>query len=280
MCISRKSISTRFGEFSYREAGDGPPALFIHGVLVSSLLWENVIRELADERRCIAVDLPGHGRTKVQNDDYTLTAYAKMIEDFCDTLGLGTIDLVGNDTGGAISQFIATRRPDRLRTLTLTNCDVYDNLPPEAFRPVVDMAAAGGLALVLKEAARNPDVARANLAVGYEHAERLSDDKVLEYLEPFTSEEGARDAEARIVAPKAEELMALDPALQNLEVPALLVWGTGDIYFDIKWAQRLRDTIPGVTDLVEIEGGKLFFVDERADELVPAIRKHWAAHPA
>ena len=280
MCISRKSISTRFGEFSYREAGDGPPALFIHGVLVSSLLWENVIRELADERRCIAVDLPGHGRTKVQNDDYTLTAYAKMIEDFCDTLGLGTIDLVGNDTGGAISQFIATRRPDRLRTLTLTNCDVYDNLPPEAFRPVVDMAAAGGLAPVLKEAARNPDVARANLAVGYEHAERLSDDKVLEYLEPFTSEEGARDAEARIVAPKAEELMALDPALQNLEVPALLVWGTGDIYFDIKWAQRLRDTIPGVTDLVEIEGGKLFFVDERADELVPAIRKHWAAHPA
>jgi pimeloyl-ACP methyl ester carboxylesterase len=280
MCVRRSSISTRFGEFSYREAGDGPPALFIHGVLVSSLLWENAIQELADERRCIAVDLPGHGRTKTQNDDYTLTAYAKMLEDLCDTLGLGKIDLVGNDTGGAISQFIATRRPDRLRTLTLTNCDVYDNLPPEAFRPVVDMAAAGGLAPVLKEAARDADVARVNFAVGYEHAERLSDDKVLEFLQPFASEEGARDIEARIVAPKAEELMALDPALQDLEVPTLLVWGTGDIYFDIKWAHRLRDTIPGVTDLVEIEGGKLFFVDERADELAPAIRKHWAAHPA
>lgn len=74
--------------------------------------------------------------------------------------------------------------------------------------------------------------------------------------------------------------MALDPALQNLEVPTLLVWGTGDIYFDIKWAHRLRDTIAGVTDLVEIEGAKLFFVDQRADEPAPVIRKHWAAHPA
>jgi pimeloyl-ACP methyl ester carboxylesterase len=279
MAIKRSSVSTRFGEFSYREAGDGPSALFIHGVMVSSLLWENAIAELSDERRCIAVDLPGHGRTRVDNDDLSFRAYAEMLEDFCDTLGLGRIDLVGNDSGGAIAQFIAARGPERLRTLTLTNCDVYDNVPPEAFKPVVDMAADGGLAPLMKEVSQNADAARQNFAVGYEHPENLPDEKVLEFLEPFASEEGARDIEARIVAPKAEELMAIDPALQKLDVPTLLVWGTGDIYFDISWAHRLRDTIPGVTDLVEIEGAKLFFVDERADELVPLIRKHWAAHP-
>jgi pimeloyl-ACP methyl ester carboxylesterase len=57
----------------------------------------------------------------------------------------------------------------------------------------------------------------------------------------------------------------------------LVVWGTGDILFRVRWAYRLRDTIPGVTEVVEIEGAKLFFPDERAIDLVPHLRRHWAA---
>ena len=57
-----------------------------------------------------------------------------------------------------------------------------------------------------------------------------------------------------------------------------MVWGTGDVFFEVKWAYWLRDTIPGVSGVVEIDGGRLFFPDERAEELVPYLRRHWSAH--
>ena len=60
-------------------------------------------------------------------------------------------------------------------------------------------------------------------------------------------------------------------------MPTLIVWGTGDEFFDVRWAEWLRDTIPGVTDVVMIDGAKLFFPDERAADLVPHLRRHWAA---
>lgn len=279
MATTKTSTTTQFGEIAYREAGDGPPALFLHGVFMSGLLWEDAIAELSEDRRCIAVDLPAHGRTNVKTKDLSIQAHVEMIEDFCDTLELGRIDVIGNDTGGALAQLMAVRDPSRLRTLTLTNCDVHTNLPPDAFKAVVELAAAGGLAQVMQQTAKDPDQIRTNLSVAYEHPEKLSDEKVLEYFKPFATEEGARQIEHRINSlTGSEDLTSIEPMLRKLDVPTLIVWGTGDQYFDIKWAHWLRDTIPGASEVVEIEGGKLFFPDERADELVPHIRKHWAAN--
>ena len=77
----------------------------------------------------------------------------------------------------------------------------------------------------------------------------------------------------------ARDLLAIEPALARLQVPTLIVWGTGDTAFRLKWAYWLRDTIPGATDVVEIDGARLFFPDERAAELTAALRRHWADHP-
>ena len=60
-------------------------------------------------------------------------------------------------------------------------------------------------------------------------------------------------------------------------MPTLVVWGTGDVFFDVKFAYWFRDTIPGVTEVVELDGAKLFFPDERAAELVPLLRRHWSS---
>ena len=67
--------------------------------------------------------------------------------------------------------------------------------------------------------------------------------------------------------------------LARLQVPTLIVWGTGDRAFRLKWAYWLRDTIPGATDVVEVDGARLFFPDERAAELTAALRRHWDNHP-
>ena len=72
------------------------------------------------------------------------------------------------------------------------------------------------------------------------------------------------------------DLLAVEPKLKQLQIPTLVVWGTGDTTFDISRAHWLRDTIPGVTEVVEIAGARLFFVDERANDLVPLLKRHWA----
>src|SRR5438045_9288824 len=104
----RHSIATRSGEISYIDVGTGPVALFVHGIATNHYLWRNVIGALSAQRRCIALDLPLHGRSPVADgQDLSLTALAAGLEDFCDALGLTGIDLVANDTGGAIAQIFA-----------------------------------------------------------------------------------------------------------------------------------------------------------------------------
>ena len=71
-------------------------------------------------------------------------------------------------------------------------------------------------------------------------------------------------------------MIAIEPLLTVLAVPTLVVWGTGDAFFDLSWARWLRDTLPGVREIVEIEDGRLFFPDERAAELVPHLRRFWS----
>src|SRR5437868_13825642 len=143
----RHSIATRSGEISYIDVGTGPWARFVHGIAPSAYLGSNVIGALSGPRRCIALELPLHGRSPVTaGQDLSIAALAAGLEDFCDALGLTGIDLAANDTGGAIAQIFAARHPQRLATLTLTHCDTARNLPPESFKPTVEPARAGDLA--------------------------------------------------------------------------------------------------------------------------------------
>ena len=146
-----RRIETLSGSISYWEQGSGPVALFVHGVLLNKHLWRRQLAGLSDIRRCIAVDLLAHGDTEISpTQDVSVTANAKMLREVLDALKIDQVDLVGNDSGGGICQIFAALNPDRIRTLTLTDCDVHDNWPPPAFKPFLEMAAAGGLPGTLK----------------------------------------------------------------------------------------------------------------------------------
>src|SRR5229473_62652 len=141
-----RSVQTASGRISYTEQGSGPVALFVHDVLLNGYLWRHQLEDLSDVRRCIAVDLLAHGDTEIASEqDVSVTANAKMLREFLDALHIEQVDLIGNDSGGGISQIFAALNPDRIRTLTITNSDAHDNWPPEAFKPFVDMAIRGGL---------------------------------------------------------------------------------------------------------------------------------------
>ena len=279
----RHTVATRSGDMSYLDIGTGPVALFVHGIATNAYLWRHVISAVAAHRRCVAVDLPLHGQSPVTADqDLSLAALAAGLEDFCEVLGLTGIDLVANDTGGAIAQIFAARQPGRLATFTLTNCDTQEDMPPDAFKPMIELAAAGQLAPTAVAMLANLDVAaKISFESVYEHLDRMDREVIRSYLEPcFGTLERARQFERLLTSLDAGDLRAVEPLLKELAVPTLMVWGTADTFFDVSTAYWLRDTIPGATGVVTVDGAKLFFPEERPMDLVPHLERHWAAATA
>ncbi|KAA8880624.1 alpha/beta hydrolase [Nocardia colli] len=273
----RHTVATASGSASYVDIGprDGRTILFVHGLGTNAYLWRNVIAGLAAEYRCVALDLPLHGDTPAGADrDFSLVGLTQFVEDFRTALDLTNIDLVGNDTGGAICQVFAATHPERVMTLTLTDCDTHENLPPEGFKPVVEAAGKGDLAPTAPDLVAVPEQARKQLFAGTYQSDDLPDDETVQiYLRPVMGTvELAREFERLLVALDAEDLMAIEPQLRTLTAPTLIVWGTDDPLFDLKWAYWLRGTIPGATKVVEVSGGRLFFPEERPEELIEPLR--------
>jgi pimeloyl-ACP methyl ester carboxylesterase len=280
----RRSAITELGEISYLDLGEGPAALFVHGVFTNAVFWRNVLGAVRSQRRCIAVDLPAHGQTRTTHAwDLSLGGLANALTALCNAIEIERLDLVANDTGGAVAQIFAATNSHRLRSLTLTNCDTQGNIPPADFAPVVDLARHGALAKVVKRLATDFALARSDVGFGsgYERPEDLPDEVLHAYLAPLAeSDARARELERCVAQIEPGPLLAVEPQLKELATPTLLVWGTGDPFFDLSAAQWLRDTIPGATEIVEIQGAKLFFPDERGAELVPHLLRHWKAQEA
>ena len=276
---ARRSVQTAAGRISYTEQGTGPVALFVHGVLLNGHLWRHQLAQLSDIRRCIAVDLLAHGDTEIAPDqDVSVTANALMLESFLDALKIGQVDLVGNDSGGGIAQIFAALHPGRLRSLTLTDCDTHDNWPPQAFQPFLAMAAAGGLRGALEGMLADKSVYRSAQALGpaYEHPERVADQTIETYLRPLVrTEQRTRDFRRFLAAFDNVQTVRVESRLRTLQVPTLIVWGTDDIYFPVKWSRWLADTIAGTRRRVELEGARIFFPEERWTEFNRELRTHW-----
>src|SRR5260370_27416422 len=224
---TQRSVQIASGRINYTEQGTGPVALFVHGVLLNGHLWRNQLAHLSDIRRCIAVDLLAHGDTEIAPaQDVSVTANANMLKEFLDALNIEQVDLVGNDSGGGIAQIFAALHPQRVRSLSLTNCDAHDNWPPEPFKPFLAMAAAGGLRGTLDAMLSDKSVYRSPQALGpaYEHPERLADHSIENYLRPLRrTKQRTRDLQRFLAAFDNKHTLAIEAQLKTLKAPTLIV---------------------------------------------------------
>ncbi len=229
----QRKITTPSGTISYVERGSGPVALLVHGVLLNGYVWRHQLAHLADLRRCIAVDLLGHGDTTTRaTQDVSVTANARMLVEFLDALKIDRVDLVGNDSGGGICQIFAALYPERVRSLTLTDCDAHDNWPPEAFKPFVAMVASGGLPETLKAMLADKSIYRSPQALGpaYEKPDAVSDETIEIYLRPHLhSAARTHDLERFVNAFDSRHTVTIEDRLRLVQAPTLIAWGTDDV---------------------------------------------------
>ena len=140
----RRFLPTRCGRIAYIERGTGAPVLLLHGFPLSSFQWRGVIERLSRSRRCLAPDTMGLGYTEVApGQGVTPADQVQMLTAFLDRLGVAKVDVIANDSGGAIAQLFLVAHPERVRSLLLTNCDVEPDSPPAAVLPIIELARSG-----------------------------------------------------------------------------------------------------------------------------------------
>lgn len=253
------------GTISYRVAGpDGSgtsPVVFVHGFLVNGSLWAKTADALAEVGvRSYAPDWPlgSHHIALGDKADQSPRGVARQVIAFIEALGLDNVTLVGNDTGGAICQFVLDTDSARIGSLVLTNCDAFAHFPPPPF----------GL---MFKAFRNPMAIRAFMtpmrsrAVRHSPAgfgllvnEPLDSAQTLAWVQPCLTDAGVREDIARFARQvDPQDLLAASNRLGTFDRPSLLVWGAGDRFFKLADARRLRDTLADAR-LVEIDGGRAF----------------------
>jgi pimeloyl-ACP methyl ester carboxylesterase len=286
---NRRFADVASGRIAYFETGHGPAALFIHGVPLNGYHWRHVIDRVRHRRRCIAIDLMGLGYTEIApTQDVSFAAQARMIGEFIDALGIEQIDLIANDSGGAVAQIFAAGHPHRLASLVLTNCDVHDGWPPPQVLPLIERACNGTLAPIFQALLDRPDVARGRHARGepvplfrsYADPRVLTDDVIRLYLQPLLSSQHRIECFLRYwLGFDNAQTVAVHAALKTLQVPTLIVWGLDDIFFDRKWAYWLKDTVPGARRVVVVEDARLFFPEDRPDSLAEPLLEFWSEFP-
>jgi pimeloyl-ACP methyl ester carboxylesterase len=253
-----KAIQVSAGTIRYREAGTGPPIVFVHGYLVDGRLWDRVVEALADRYRCIAPDWPlgAHQIAMSPDADLTPPGIATIIADFLAALDLEDVTLVANDSGGAMSQVLVARRPARVGRLVLTNCDTHDNFPPSFFKVMPPVAKLPGGMQLMAAPFRIPAVTR----LAFRPFAKTSPPAGLVEswaAGPKTDRALMRDLAKVTAGMDKRHTLAAAESLSGSEFPLLLAWAPGDRYFPIRYAERLAAEVGGAK-LVRIPDSATF----------------------
>jgi len=282
----RRFLDSSFGRIAYIDRGSGRPTLLLHGFPLSSFQWRGVIDRLSTSRRCLAPDMMGLGYTEVADgQSVTPASQAQMIATLLDRLNVNQVDLIANDSGGAVAQLFLVAHPERVRTLLLTNCDVETDSPPAAVVPIIEAARAGIYPdLFLEPWLRHKDIARSATGLGgmcYSKPMCPTDTALEQYLGPLVASP-ARKALVNqyTLGLTPNPLEGISSKLRTCSVPTRIVWGMSDSIFSSKSPDYLASVLPRVTGVRRIPGAKLFFPEEYPEVIAEEAERLSAAYRA
>ena len=267
-----KQARTHLGTIEYRDIGQGPVIVFLHLILAEASHWDKMPPLLADRFRCIFPTLP-MGAHRIPADDYadlSAAGLARAVADLLDHLDVHDVTLVGNDSGGAISQVVAVNHPERLGRVVLTNCDMYDVFPPKMFSyfkllPYIP----GGIsitarALKIRAFWKLPFVFRLL-------TNNVDGVKVDRWANAMLANKLVRRDACKVIKGFGPEVTnEAAAALRSTKLPFLVAWGADDKAFKPALAERFCSEIP-TANLVMIEDCKTLVCWDQPERLAQLI---------
>ena len=270
------TIALPQGTIRYEDVGRGPVIVFVHGLLVNGLLWRKVVPLLSPHARCIVPDLPlgSHEIPMNPDADLSVEGVAKIVADLLEALDLKDVTLVGNDSGGVVSQLVAARHRERVGRLVLTPCDAYECFPPPGFGYVKWVGRVPGLAAALSQAMlRVPPLRRLPIAYGALTKTPLPEDVLARWITPAaTNRDIRRDVRKFARSTSNKITLRVAEELKSFPHPALLLWPPADRFFPISLAERLCADMPNAR-LEVIESAGVFLPEDQPEAMATAVSR-------
>jgi pimeloyl-ACP methyl ester carboxylesterase len=230
------------GRIRYRRMGAGQPVLFVHGVFVNSELWRNVVPTLSDRFDCVVPDLPLGSHELPMDPGAALSPpdLAAILAEIIEKLKLGPVRIVANDSGGALTQILAARRPELVHSIVLTSCDAYEYFFPPMFRTLPLLARIPGGLAAMAQLLRLGWFRRLPLSYGWVTAKSIPAEVLDGWVTPMRRSPAVRrDLAAVLRNVRAEYTLAAAEQLRSFDGNVLLVWGEYDKVFPLRFAHRL-----------------------------------------
>jgi pimeloyl-ACP methyl ester carboxylesterase len=231
---------------AYRESGQGPALVLLHGFLCDSRCWRRQLSGLSDAFRVIAWDAPGAGSSGDPSGRFTTADYGRCLARFLDVLGVEHASVLGLSWGGILAQELYRRDPQRLRHLVLA--DTYAGWRGSLPAPVWQER----LARCLRDAMGPPDalVAAFLPSLFTEAAPHALGEEMAAIVGAF------HPIGFGLMASSCAE-MDTRTLLPRIAVPTLVLWGADDRRSPLSVAEQLHAAIPGAELVVIPDAGHL-----------------------
>jgi pimeloyl-ACP methyl ester carboxylesterase len=278
-----RELALAAGTVQYFERGRGPVLVFAHGWLANANLWRKVVEELADEFRCLTLDLPlGSHRVAMRAAaDLSPNGCGALIAEVLDALELSDVTLVGNDSGGAYSQIATAQAPVRVGRLVLNSCETpHDEFPPPPFDGLPQAAGDTQTLRGLFEALRDREIRASDAAYGLliKHPvdELVSDS----YALPCLNDEGVLLDTSKVMSTAASAPVHTAAArlVAEFKRPVLFAWGPEDKVFPVEHARRYADDLSH-GEIALIEDAYSFTPEDQPKALADALARFAGAQP-
>jgi hypothetical protein len=267
------AVTLSSGTIIYERSGpdDGRSVVFVHGFSMGSSLWRALMERLGDRGfSCIAPTWPlgAHTEPMRPEADLTMEGIAGMVGELLDALELNDVVLVGNDTGGAISQIVATSHGQRLGALVLTSCDAFEHFPPPILKPFIAAAKFAPTFSVAIQPLKTK-VGRMRAFGRLAHAD--IDGLVVEWLRPVFTDHRVREDLRRFTS-SLQQQSTLQTArhLPGFDKPSLIAWSADDAFFPVDDGRRLAATLPNARFEL-IDNARTFSMVDQPDALAGLI---------
>lgn len=265
----------------YIEEGSGRPILFIHGNPTWSYQWRNIIPAVARQMdaRCIAFDLLGFGRSDKPDIEYTFAQHAAIVDEFIEKKGLRRFVMVLHDWGAALGFWHAIHHIDNVVGIVFFEPAIltrswkdYTGERRKRFELFRDKK-------LNYEAVQVRNVSIETLAERVLHKERMTEEVMKYYREPFPTVE-SRKAMRRFpeMLPIGEDsetfriFREIEKGLRSLDFPVLLLTATPGSSIGYRDVQTLRDAISNL-DVWSIGEGLHMVHEDQPDAISDAIVK-------
>ena len=272
----RSTIELPAGTIHYRVAGPegGRPVVFVHGFLVDDTLWADVPERLGEAGfRAYAPTWPLASHVTPMRPDAELSprAVARIIISFLEATDLRDVVLVGNDTGGAVCQFLLDEDASRIGRLVLTNCDAFDVFPPFPFNLLFRLGRHPVASRIALQPMRWSVLANGPLGFGPLTKRPITTEETTRWLRPSLTSEAVRQDTARFLRGwSPDDLADVATRLHRFDRPVLIAWAPEDPFFKIRLGERLAETFPDAR-LVRLPDARTFVALDQPERLAEEI---------